>query len=97
MNYFKVEKGITNSRKNYNAFSNEIAKNLLDAMEEKPKSLTFTVTYSYVMCDCMGPTWSHTKDIVCVKKDIVLSQINWEVLTKDAIECGHATAKIFCF
>jgi len=97
MKYFKVEKGITNSQKNYNAFSNEIAKNLLDAMEEKPKSLTFTVTYSYVMYDCMGPSWSHTKDIVFYTHDIVLSQINWKVLTKDAIQFGHATEKIFCF
>jgi len=95
MKYFIVKKGITKSQKNYNAFSNEIYKNLLDAMEEKPLSLSFTVTYSYVMHDCMGPSWSHTKDIVCVKHDIVLSQINWKVLTKDAV--GHATAKIFGF
>ena len=95
MKFFKVEKGINQSQENYNAFSNEIAKNLRDAMEEKPKSLSFCVTYSYIQYDCMGPSWAHTKDVVTIKHDVILSQINWEILTKDAV--GHATAKIFGF
>ena len=96
MKFFKVEKGIEStdlSKRSYSAFYSEIAKNLRDAMESKPKSLSFSVTHSYIQYDCMGPSWSHTKDIVCVKRDVVLSQINWEILTKDSV--GTATEKVF--
>jgi len=96
MKYFKVEKGIEKtelSSNNFWSFYSEIAVNLREAMKSKPKSLTFTVTYSYIQYDCMGPSWSHTKDIVCVKHDVILSQINWDVLTKDAV--GTATEKVF--
>ena len=96
MKYFIVKKGIekTNlSNNSFWSFYSEIAKNLRDAMESKPKSLSFSVTYSYTQYDCMGPSWSHTKDIVTIERDVVLSQINWEILTKDAI--GTATEKVF--
>ena len=96
MKFFKVEKGIEStdlSKRSYSAFWSEIAKNLLVAMESKPKSLSFSVTYSYTQYDCMGPSWSHTKDTVTIERDVVLSQINWGLLTKDAI--GTAAWGVF--
>jgi len=96
MKFFKVEKGIESTqlgKRSYSAFWSEICKNLRDAMEEKPKSLTFSVTYSYIQYDCMGPSWAHTKDTVTIERDVVLSQINWGLLTKDAI--GTAAEKVF--